>query len=148
MNNSNLELPKEVQTAVAERYAKVVAERPFFCDMLFWMGRDNKADEKIAKQRMEALVWARRTFADRARTRHLTSLNVLDVVLKDLWMAMVDAHIIQKACSPKDGDDEAARRGKEEQAAKAWDAVCDKTLDGIAVLLRILDVVRNRQTIG
>lgn len=148
MNNTNLKLTPQMAEKVRLHYEHAVEKHPYFCDMLYWMGRDAKADAEIVKQRADQLAISRRTLAEHVGTRRVTSLNVLDCELKELWASMVDAHIAEKECKPAEGDTEETAHRKEMAANEAWAQVCDEAYDCIAVLLRIIDVIHGRQTLG
>lgn len=148
MNNTNLKLTPQMAKKIRLHYEHAVAKHPYFCDLLYWMGRDTKADAEIAKQREEQLVMSRRTLAEHVGTRHVTSLNVLDCELKELWASMVNAHIAEKECRSLPGDTEEIAHRKEMSVNEAWAQTCDEAYDCIAVLLRIVDVIHGRQALG
>lgn len=146
--NTNTEIEPFALDQVKKHYERAVKNSPYFCDMLYWMGRDAAADNAIAKQRREAAERARVELARHLAVQHCTSLNVLDKEIKEMWQAMVDAHIEERECARKPGESEEERHAQEVGQMEAWARVCDKAFDGIAVLLRIVDVVRNRQVLG
>lgn len=148
MNNTNLKLTPQMVEKIRLHYEHAVKKHPYFCDMLYWMGRDAKADAEIAKQREEQLAMSRRTLAEHVRTQHVTSLNVLDCELKELWAGMVDAHIAEKECRQLPDDTEEVAHNKEMAVNEAWAQTCDEAYDCIAVLLRIVDVIHGRQGLG
>ena len=146
--NTNPEIDQFAIDEIKKSYERAVKNSPFFCDMLYWMGRDDKSSESIMKQRIDARKRAQSEFARHFSDRHCTSLNVLDLELKLMWEAMVFAHIEEKACQPSHDDKEEDRYMKDVRQMEAWAHVCDKAFDSIAVLLRIVDVIRNRQALG
>jgi len=133
---------------IKSHYWSMVKRSPYFCDMLYWMGRDKKADEEILKKREESSMHARKELARHFSDGRCTSLNVLENELKQMWENMVRSMILEKenAQSSEDGGDEFSK--KDEEIMESWARVCDKAFDSIAVLLRIVDVIRNRQTLG
>ena len=146
--NTNLEIEEFALKEVKSHYERMVKSRPYFCDMLYWMGRDKKSDNEILKKRKEATISARETLASNASRCHCTSLNVLDNELKEMWERMVIAHIDEKELKPNPEDSEEEAHNKYVTQMESWAQVCDKAFDSIAVLLRIVDVIRNRQVLG
>ena len=146
--NTNPEVEKFALDQINSHYERMVKARPYFCDMLYWMGRDKAADNAIMKQRKDATKRARADFRRHLSDCHLTSLNVLDVELKEMWEKMVYAHIVEKECNRNPGESEEDRHNNEMHLMEAWAQVCDSAFESIAVLLRIVDVIRNRQALG
>lgn len=146
--NTNPEVEKFALDQIKSHYERMVKARPYFCDMLYWMGRDKAADDAIMKQRENATKRAREDVCRHLSDCHLTSLNVLDMELKDMWEKMVYAHIEEKEYNRNPGESEEDRHNNEMRLMESWAQVCDSAFESIAVILRIVDVIRNRQTLG
>lgn len=146
--NTNLEIDPFALEQVKKHYERAVKNSPYFCDMLYWMGRDKAADNAIMKQRKDATKRAREDVCRHLSDCHLTSLNVLDKELKEMWEKMVYAHIEEKEQKRNPGESEEDRHNNEMRLMEAWANVCDSAFESIAVLLRIVDVIRNRQALG
>ena len=69
-------------------------------------------------------------------------------VSQEMWEKMVYAHIEEKEYNRNPGESEEDRHNNEMHIMEAWAQVCDSAFDSIAVLLRIVDVIRNRQPLG
>jgi len=146
--NTKIEIEPFALDQIGKSYERAVKSSPHFCDMLYWMGRDARADESIARIRRDATDRARRELARHVSSGSCTSLNVLDKELNEMWDEMVYALIQEKRCTPDPEDNEEVRHAKDVSRMEAWARVCDKAFDSIAVLLRIVDVIRGRQALG
>lgn len=82
--NTNPEVEKFALDQIKSHYERMVKARPYFCDMLYWMGRDKAADNAIMKQRKNATKHAREDVCRHLSDCHLTSLNVLDKEIKEI----------------------------------------------------------------
>ena len=146
--NTNPEVEKFALDQIKSHYERMVKRRPYFCDMLYWMGRDEKADKAIMKQRQDATRRAKDDLCRHLSDCHCTSMNVLDRELKEMWEQMVYAHIEERKFNRNSGESEEERHENEMRQMEAWAHVCNSAFECIAVLLRIVDVIRNRQTLG
>ena len=146
--NTNLEIEPFALDQVKKHYERMVKRMPFFCDMLYWTGRDKASDDAIMKTRVDATKRARENFVRHLSDCHLTSLNVLDKEINEMWEKMAHAQIMEKGYNrnPCEGDEE--RHENEMRLMEEWAQVCDSAFESIAVILRIVDVIRNRQVLG